>query len=117
MADDGSASGFVSALGLAIGPDARGVGAMPFDFLNPTQPRGRGSRKSRLRLLAAGAAAVLVAAVVVGRAAHLSPKETAVQQMQRQLKEFGKQDKDSRTLRRRVAACRTCIMPLRYLAQ
>jgi hypothetical protein len=103
LADDGSASGFVSALGLAVGPEAGGSGAMPFDFLHPTEARGRGGRNKRLRLLAAAAAAVLVAAVVVGRAAHLGPREAAIRQMQAKLREFGKQDKPNRALGRRVA--------------
>jgi len=102
LADDGSASGFVSALGLAIGPDARAAGAMPFDFLNPTRPRGRGDRKKRRRLLAGGAVAVLLAAVVAGRAAHLGAKEAVVQQLQAKLRDLHKGEKEMRDLRSRL---------------
>lgn len=74
--DSETASGAMSAVGLALGiADAEGL---PFDFLHPKRPPVQRDMR-RIRAFAGAAAAVLVIFAVIGIRSHLINKRLAVQ--------------------------------------
>lgn len=65
LGDDGAASAFIAALGMAIGHHGA---TMPFDFLHAKRPRvKRNVKKIRRNVLAGAAAVMLIASIVAGR--------------------------------------------------
>jgi hypothetical protein len=74
--DRDTASGAMSAVGLALGmADAEGL---PFDFLHPKRPPVQRDMR-RIRAFAGAAAAVLLVLAVIGIRSHLMNKRLAVQ--------------------------------------
>ena len=76
------ASSFVSAIGLAMGVAAGEE--LPFDFINPKHPPVTRDRRKTLAVSAVAGAAVLVLAVSVAGAFHLSGKNARIDDLVRQ---------------------------------
>ncbi len=104
LAETEHASGFISALGLAIGARAD---ALPFDFLSPKRPVvRRDTRKLKRTLLAAAAGVLLIAGAAMGYR-HLDAKQrrnAATRERLRKLKKLNDADRTVLRHRKRLRA-------------
>ena len=102
LADDGSASGFISALGMAIAGDALRTEEM--DFLNPKRPRIRHrAREARRWLIPAAVAGVLlIASVAMGT--WVSGKRSRVAELRREISELKEKNKQVTALAKPIDA-------------
>jgi len=88
--DDGRASAFIAALGMAVGHDGS---ATPFDFIHPKRPRvKRDVKKIRRRLLVGAAAVMLIASITVG-SIWVGQKKAVVDRLRAQAAELKKKRK------------------------
>ncbi|MCD6364271.1 MAG: pilus assembly protein PilM [Planctomycetes bacterium] len=101
LPDDGGASPFISALGLAIQSKRSD---MAFDFLNPRRPKARPDAKKLRRVFFAAGAAAVVLAAIVGGAVHVHRKKAAVSQLRTRLSQLKKLNKPVAKLEERFRA-------------